>query len=285
MTINHAVLVTGGTGNIGSAIVSELLHHHYDVTILCRSEESANRATKLGAKVLLGSINESKTWLGELDQYESLIHTACSFSEDMGQIDMAFMHVLAHQSKQRLAPLKLIYTAGCWTYGSHKNIITETTQKQSTIDFQWMLESIDYLSSQTTIDLRVVSPTNVVNKEEHNVPPILLWELERCGQPVIPSDETLTWSLVERENLAELYRLVLEKGQRGEEYIGSAESTASVISLAKKLSSQPIKAQAYNEWLASYGSWTEGYTLQQEFSSQKAIKELGWQPKALLTST
>ena len=286
MTTINSVLVTGGTGNIGSAIVIELLRHHYDVSILCRSAESAALAKKMGAKVVLGSMDGPQRWLAVLTEYETLIHTACSFTEDMGKVDMAFMQAIVQaitqQTEKRLTPLTLIYTAGCWLYGSHDRVITETTTKRSIVDFQWMTDSMDYLRAQPQIDMRIVSPANVVNKDQHNVPPILLWELARCGQPCLPSDEMLTWSLVERENLTELYRLVLEKGQRGEEYIGSAKPAASVLSLAKTLSSQAVKEHAYNEWLAIYGSWTEGYILQQEFSSDKAIDELGWQPVLLL---
>jgi hypothetical protein len=91
-------------------------------------------------------------------------------------------------------------------------VITETTPKHSVADFQWMLDNIAWLSDKENIDLRVVSPVNVVCEEEHYLPPILSWEIERCGHPVLPADETQTWPLVERTNLAELYRLVLERG-------------------------------------------------------------------------
>ena len=50
------VFVTGGTGTIGSAVVSELLRSGHDVVALARSERSATALETAGASVLRGSI-------------------------------------------------------------------------------------------------------------------------------------------------------------------------------------------------------------------------------------
>ncbi|VAX01966.1 hypothetical protein MNBD_GAMMA20-395, partial [hydrothermal vent metagenome] len=210
MVRERSVLVTGGTGNIGSAIVVELLQHDYRVSVLCRSEKSESCARLMGAGVISGGIEEPATWLEELEHFDALIHTACGFGQDMGLIDMRFMKEIAKDSIKRSSPLILIYTSGCWVYGNSEQIISEQTAKNPLPEFQWMQDSVGFLQTQPTIDLRVVSPANVVSKAQKSIPLILHWELERCGQPCIPSIDQLSWSLVERSNLAELYRLVLE---------------------------------------------------------------------------
>ncbi len=283
MVHSRSVLVTGGTGNIGSAIVAELVQHDYRVSVLCRSEQNESRARLMGAEVVSGGIKEPAAWLEELEHFDALIHTACGFGQDMGLIDMQFMKAITEDSSKRLSPLILIYTSGCWVYGNSEQIISEQTAKTPLPEFQWMQDSIDFLQAQPTIDLRVVSPANVVSKAQKNVPLILHWELDRCGQPCIPSIAQLSWSLVERNNLAELYRLVLEKGQRGEEYIGSGQAKVNVAELAGQLSPLPIKKVPIDEWCEHYGAWTEGYAMKQEFSSKKATTELGWQPRLVFT--
>ncbi|RYG68526.1 NAD-dependent epimerase/dehydratase family protein, partial [bacterium] len=45
------VLVTGGTGHIGSYIIPDLIAAGHEVTGLARSEESASALSALGAKV------------------------------------------------------------------------------------------------------------------------------------------------------------------------------------------------------------------------------------------
>ncbi len=277
-----SVLVTGGTGNIGSAVVAELLQYDYQVSVLCRSEQSAEKALKLGAHVISGDIQQPEVWLEQLNQFDGLIHLACGFGEDMGQVDMALMRAVAQATAERDQTLTLLYTSGCWTYGNHSDLITEQTPKTSIPAFQWMLDSIAYLKQQPSIDLRVVSPVNVVDKEAPSVPPILLWELERMGQPCVPESEQLCWALVERGNLAELYRLVLEKGRAGEEYIAAGDEAVTVGGLGQQLSDQPVKVVPISEWQQVYGDWAQGYGLNQPFSSAKAIKELGWLPCSVL---
>lgn len=278
----NSVFVTGGTGNIGGAIVEELLSHRYQVKVLCKDETSANKANKVGAIPVLGSLTEPKTWLDELFPCDAFIHTACTFDEHMGKTDYALMHAIADHAQQRIQPLILLYTAGCWTYGSHDEVITELTPKSSVADFQWMLDGIEFLTNKENIELRIVSPANVVRSEDHYLPPILTWELERLGHPGLPKDNSQTWSLVERKNLAELYRLVLERGKKGEEYIGSAEHRAPLNHLLQKLSPHPVECGLEAQWAEYYGSWTEGYSLTQVFSSEKAIQELGWVPRKFI---
>ncbi|CAH9049805.1 hypothetical protein PSECIP111854_00373 [Pseudoalteromonas sp. CIP111854] len=283
MNDTKSVIITGGTGNIGSAVVEELLCHGYCVKVLCRSADSANKAKSMGAEPILGSLIKASTWLEELAQCDALIHTACTFDEHMGDVDYKFMQVIAKHAANRSTPLILLYTSGCWTYGSHEQVITELTPKNSLLDYQWMLESIDFLSKCKNIDLRVVSPANVVCEKTYYLPPILSWEIERCGHPTLPRGAVQTWPLVERKNLAQLYRLVFERGQSGDEYIGSAEHKAPINKLLAQRSAKKIEEYALAKWIKHYGTWTEGYSLQQVFSSNKAVGQLGWQPKKFIT--
>ncbi len=280
MTDIKSVLVTGGTGNIGGAIVQELIKHHYSVTVLCRSEQSAEKAQSYGAAVLHGDIGDPSGWSDGLGDFDALIHTACSFEEDMGDIDRLFIRTIAQEAEKRRDDLIVLYTTGCWNFGSHADKVHESTEKVPMADFKWMLENGDYLLQQRGVDVRFVSPVNVVDVEVGSVPPILHWELERHGQPCVPETKDLTWSLIDRRNLAELYRLVLENGQSGEEYIGSG-SDHSVQELAQSLSDEPLKYVPLSDWSVTYGSWSEGYGLKQLFSSQKAMQTLGWVPKPI----
>jgi len=52
------VFVTGGTGTIGSDVISELLRSRHSVLALARSESSAKVLADAGAQVLRGSISD-----------------------------------------------------------------------------------------------------------------------------------------------------------------------------------------------------------------------------------
>jgi hypothetical protein len=73
---------------------------------------------------------------------------------------------------------------------------------------------------------------------------------------------------------------VLENGTAGEEYIGSGSDNL-VSELAKSISPLEIKTTPISDWLDTYGSWSAGYGIKQVFSSDKAIKNLGWKPQTI----
>src|SRR3954454_3948159 len=73
------VFVTGGTGTIGSAVVTELLAHGHSVLALARSEESVRTLADSGAEVVRGG-------LADLD----VLRTGAAEAD--GVISLAFDH-------------------------------------------------------------------------------------------------------------------------------------------------------------------------------------------------
>ena len=279
--MDNRVLITGATGSIGSAVVAELLVHQYRLTALCRSAKSASSLPD-NVSTLIGDINAPESWIDALNDVDVLIHTACGFGDDMGDVDLRLMKAVGNAAATRTEPLLVVYTTGCWTFGSQPSQINEQSQPQSIRDFQWMLDNSTWLATQPNIRLRRISPANVVSEAQQFAMPILHWELERHGQPTIPDIENLSWPIVERRDLARLYRLVIERGQDGEEYIGCALHIPAVT-LAGRLADKAVKRVPISDWLATYGTWTEGYGLHQQLCSEKARTNLGWQPEFLGT--
>ena len=56
------IFITGGSGQTGPAIVSELIAHGHMVTGLARSKTSMNRLAELGAQTLHGLLTTWKYW-------------------------------------------------------------------------------------------------------------------------------------------------------------------------------------------------------------------------------
>ena len=70
------IFVTGGSGQTGPAVVSELIANGHTVTGLARSEKSRNRLTQLGAQTLDGSLEDLEALAKGARAAEGVIHMA-----------------------------------------------------------------------------------------------------------------------------------------------------------------------------------------------------------------
>src|ERR1700736_6024584 len=70
------VLVTGGTGHIGSYIIPELIAAGHEVTALARSDKSAAAVSALGAKVRRGGLEDLDGLKKAAAESDGVIHVA-----------------------------------------------------------------------------------------------------------------------------------------------------------------------------------------------------------------
>ena len=76
------VLVVGGTGNVGSQVVEQLLDRGESVYVLIRSDEAKVKAIGLGAKSIYGDLLKPGTLLGVTDKIDYVVATAASMTDE-----------------------------------------------------------------------------------------------------------------------------------------------------------------------------------------------------------
>ena len=79
------ILVTGGTGFIGSYVVMELVHLNHDVTILARNPDKVMEFHKIkNIKILKGEITDTKLLEQVVRGKDACIHIALNYTKQTG---------------------------------------------------------------------------------------------------------------------------------------------------------------------------------------------------------
>jgi nucleoside-diphosphate-sugar epimerase len=281
------VLVLGGTGSIGSAVVRELLARGHVVFGLARSGVSAAKLGEWGATSIAGDIASPSSWTMGLPPVDAIIHAACDFSTAMGAIDHHLLDVmLAALATQPKRP-RFIYTAGCWLFGATGDAVaTEETPFNALPAFAWMVPNLRRVLSAPEVEGIVIHPAMVYMPQGGVFQRFVRDASERDAVRVVGS-EVVRWPLVHGEDLAILYALALERAPAGSSYIGVAVEGLAVGMVARAFAKRFGTRRAEPEIVsadsiaAELGEWAKGYALDQRLSGAKARRELGWQPRHL----
>ena len=278
------ILVLGGTGVIGTAVVRELIARGHAVLGLARSETSATRLAGFGATPLRGDITSPDMWTGQLPQLDAVIHAACDFDSDMGATDRRLLdHLLPALGAQANRP-RFITTGGCWLFGATGDAIaTEETALDPLPAFAWMVPQLARVLAATEVDGIVVHPAMVYTADGGVFQRFHRDATERHAVRVIGS-ESVRWPLVHADDLASLYTLALERAPARSTWIGSANDGVTVGRIARVFAkrfgthSRDPQIMSADAAAAEWGGWARGYALDQRLSGAKAQHELGWRP-------
>jgi nucleoside-diphosphate-sugar epimerase len=281
------VLVLGGTGSIGAPVLREIVRRGHEVVALARSDGSAKKIAELGAVPIAGDIGTPEQWIGALPTLEAVIQLACDFDSAMCEVegrllDALLPHLVAEPKKPRF-----IYTGGCWLFGATgDDVATEETPFRPLPAFAWMVPHLQRVLDTYGIDPIIIHPA-MVYEPSGGVFRRFIDDAKGRDAIRIVGGEGVRWPLVHREDLANLYVLVLERGIPRASYIGAAIDGFQVGRIVRAVARrfgvrnrepQIISADAI---AAELGPWAAGYALDQQLSGEKARRGLGWKPEHL----
>lgn len=281
------VLVLGGTGVIGSAVVRELVQRGHEVFGLARSEASAAKLCQSAATPLAGDIGSPESWTTKLPQIDAVVHAACDFDTDMGAVDRRLLDVLLPaQARQENRP-RFVTTGGCWLFGATGDeIATEETPFRPLPAFAWMVPQIGRVLASSDVAGIVVHPA-MVYEADGGVLRRFAREAGAGERVRVIESEAVRWPLVHSADLASLYALALERAPAGSSYIGTATEGFAVGRIARAFarrfgqSNQAPQIVSADAIAAELGEWARGYALDQRLSGARARRELGWAPRHL----
>jgi nucleoside-diphosphate-sugar epimerase len=278
------IFVTGATGFIGSAIVPELINAGHQVIGLTRSDAGARSLTAAGAQVHRGDLEDLESLRSAAAQSDGVIHTG-------------FIHDFSRYKEVCEIDRRAIQALGSPLAGSDRPlVITSGTGMGNTVPGQPATEEVFNANhphpraaselagasvSASGVNVVVVRLPQVHDPFKQGLITYLIALAREKGVSAFVGEGLNRWPAVHRLDTARLYRLALEKNEKGARYHAVAEEgvpcrdIAEVIGRGLKVrvvSKSPEEAVDHFGWLGMFAG------LDLPASSAQTQKWLGWRP-------
>jgi dihydroflavonol-4-reductase len=241
------ILVTGGTGFVGGAIVRALLKRGERVRVLARNPDKARALEAMGVDIAIGNLLDPSSLEVAMRDVNTLYHVAAIY-ELGGTVDEAEMrrteidgtrHIL--EAARKAGVRKIVYTSTVYTIGAAKGQIgTEATvhrgyylnrYEKAKVDTEHLV--LEYI--RQGMPIVIVNPAGIYGPNDFKISGRSIITAIRGGYPAVCD---MTWPVIYLDDAAEGHVLAAERGKIGERYI---------------LSERNLTTRAYLELLERFG--------------------------------
>ena len=272
------VFLTGATGYIGSAVTERLAAFGDAVSGLARSEESARKLERLGAAVVRGDLRDAPVIETAARQADAAIHLGFEFSTDAEAVDRAAVEALIRGMRASGKPL--IYTSGIWVLGDTAGAeADENTPLNPAAAVVWRPGHELLVLLAELVRVIVIRPAMVYGRGGGFAAGFARAAMEGGVAQYVGAGEN-RWPFVHVDDLADLYVLALQ-APAGSVYFASAGPALPVREVARAAAGdRPAEAIPLEQARRAMGPMADALVMDQAVSSRKAMRELGWNPKA-----
>ncbi len=267
------VLLTGGTGFIGSAVLRTLRHAGHEVLAIVRSQESETAVNEQGATGVIGDLRDTAWLAATLRGVDAGVHAAAAGDGTDPQINTSVVDAAVEAFAGTDKPFVL--TGGIWTYGDNTAIVEDSADDPPALT-RWRVPLERRLLEDAARGI-VIRP-GIVYGHGHGIPALLAnGPHDDAGALLVPGGEQ-HWTTVHVDDLAELYRLALEAGTTGAIYLGTDDGSPTVSELGTALGETVAHetADAARDRLGA--DFADALLLDQVADSARTREALGWSP-------
>jgi nucleoside-diphosphate-sugar epimerase len=279
------VFVTGATGFIGSAVVKELIAAGHQVIGVYRSDDKAQVLAAAGAEAYRGSIDDPESLKEGASRSDGVIHLAFNhdFSKFMANCETDRRVIKALGSALAGSDRPMVVTSGtAIAQVAPGQPATEDAPAVTSKDFpRAASEEAGADIAANGVNLSVVRLPQVHDAIRQGLISPWIATAREKGLFAYVGEGRNRWPAAHVADVARLYRLAIEKGERGAKYNAVAEEGVRARDIAETIgrrlklpvkSMTPEEAEPYFGWLAHLAA------RDMPASSEQTRKKLGWRP-------
>jgi nucleoside-diphosphate-sugar epimerase len=275
------IFVTGGSGYIGRSVVAELVRRGHHVSALVRSDAASATVRGLGAKAVHGSLESLDVIELAGREHDATVYLAAPTPPDGVAHEAKVLDVLL-----RVAPddHTIVYTSGAWVYGSRGDAVIDEDAPVNPIPIvAWRPAHEDRVLAARSRGVRAVVIRPAVVYGDGGGIVGMLMASAKPGPVRVVGDGTNRWPMVRVDALAELYAAAVEKAPANGIYNASSAASVPYVEIARAASraaggNGSIEHLTPENAHAAMGGFAEALAVDLRMSSEKAKRELGWDP-------
>lgn len=277
------VFVTGGTGTIGTAVVSELLGNGHTVVALARSDSSAKTLEGAGATVLCGSLSDLDVLRAGAEHADGVVSlafgsdysTAAALARSIAE-ESAAVGALGDELIGSDRPI-VVVSGTPWVPGrASTEADPPPTDGPVGERGRSVLKLLD-LAARGVRSTAVRMPRTVHNQGRGGFAGLLTDQARRRGIAGYPGDGNQRWPAVHALDAAVLFRLALELAPAGSSWQAVADEGDAVHDIASVVGRR-LNLPVHSVPEDDFGPFGPIFALDQPASSTHTQKALGWTP-------
>lgn len=286
------VFVTGASGHIGLAVVSELVAAGHEVTGLARSDGSAEKIRGAGAAVLRGDLDDLEGLRAAARNAEGVIHLGYKHDLAFGGTPDGFVKAAEHD-------VRVVQAIGEALAGSNKPFVNTAGTAQLALfgklgrpgnedDVMPGGPRIDGENAVIALAERGVRssvirlpPTVHSSLDHHGFVPMLVAAARKNGFAVYVGEGANVWPAVHTLDAARLYRLAVEKAPAGTRLHAVADEGVPFRAIAEAIGKGlgvDAKSLTADEAARALGGMSHFVQIDNPTVSARTRALLGWEP-------
>ncbi len=272
------IFVTGATGFIGSAVVTELIEAGHQVVGLARSDQAAAALGGAGAQPHRGDLEDLDSLRTGAAKADAVIHTAFVHDfarlQDSGRIDLRAVETLGAAVEGK----PLIITSGTALVAPGRTA-TETDVSDPEGAGSHRAPSEHAALAHNGVVVRF--PPSVHGEGDHGFVPVLIEVARSKGVSAYVGDGLNRWAAVHRRDAPRLFRLAVESAPAGSVLHGVGEEGVPTREIAEVIGRHldvPVTSISPDEAVEHFGWIGRFFAVDVPASSATTQRSLGWHP-------